>query len=145
MARGDHIRVRRLGGLYWHHGIDLGDGTVVHYSGEPLNTRAACVCRVPLEAFLDGGELEVVAYPQDLRAAEAVVADALARLGERRYGVWWNNCEHFATHCKTGRRASGQVRRAAALASTGMAVTGSLAIGLLRWQLRRKRNQKREA
>ena len=32
MARGDHIKVRRRGLLYAHHGIDLGDGTVAHYA-----------------------------------------------------------------------------------------------------------------
>ncbi len=139
MARGDHIRVRRCGGLYWHHGIDIGDGTVVHYSGEPLRVRDACVCRVTLEEFLHGGVAEVVRYPVERRPAADVVADALSRLGERRYGVWWNNCEHFATHCKTGRRESRQVRRAAAFAGTGMALTGSVAVGLLRWRQRRKR------
>ena len=141
MARGDHIRVRRLRGLYWHHGIDVGDGTVVHYSGEPLHPRKASISQVSLDDFLDGGVMEVVEYVHDLRPAEEVVAYALSRLGERRYGVWWNNCEHFATHCKTGRREIRQVRRAAALAGAGMAVPGSLAVGVLRRQLRRKRRQ----
>ncbi|HRT20579.1 MAG TPA: lecithin retinol acyltransferase family protein, partial [Candidatus Hydrogenedentes bacterium] len=35
MARGDHIKVRRF--LYSHHGIDCGDGTVIHYTGSPLH------------------------------------------------------------------------------------------------------------
>jgi Lecithin retinol acyltransferase len=32
MARGDHIYVHRLG--YTHHGINCGDGTVIHYTDE---------------------------------------------------------------------------------------------------------------
>ncbi len=44
MARGDHIRVYRT--LYWHHGIDAGDGTVIHLSGEPGRSRTARVQRV---------------------------------------------------------------------------------------------------
>ncbi|MFN3326267.1 MAG: lecithin retinol acyltransferase family protein [Bryobacteraceae bacterium] len=32
MARSDHIFCRRFG--YTHHGIDAGDGTVTHYTGE---------------------------------------------------------------------------------------------------------------
>ena len=34
MARGDHIYVERLGGVYAHHGIDTGDGWVIHYTGK---------------------------------------------------------------------------------------------------------------
>ncbi|MEY4356610.1 MAG: hypothetical protein RLZZ89_1678, partial [Cyanobacteriota bacterium] len=31
MAAADHLEVPRRHGLFMHHGIDLGDGTVVHY------------------------------------------------------------------------------------------------------------------
>jgi Lecithin retinol acyltransferase len=33
MAKGDHIKVS--GGGYEHHGIDVGDGEVVYFNGEP--------------------------------------------------------------------------------------------------------------
>jgi hypothetical protein len=32
MAKADHIHVHRLG--YAHRGIDMGDGTAIHYTGE---------------------------------------------------------------------------------------------------------------
>ena len=31
MAAADHLQVPRQHGLFHHHGIDLGDGTVAHY------------------------------------------------------------------------------------------------------------------
>ena len=31
MAAADHLRVLRQHGLFLHHGIDLGDGSVAHY------------------------------------------------------------------------------------------------------------------
>ena len=34
MAKGDHIYVERLAGVYAHHGIDTGDGWVIHYTGK---------------------------------------------------------------------------------------------------------------
>ena len=33
----------------------------------------------------------------------------MSRLGEQNYNLLFNNCEHFATWCKTGRHSSGQV------------------------------------
>ena len=31
MSAADHVQVPRHHGLFMHHGIDLGDGTIVHY------------------------------------------------------------------------------------------------------------------
>lgn len=121
MAKGDHIRVKRLG--YWHHGIDIGDGTVVHYSGEPGNKRDAQVRRTSIRAFLKGGRREVVRYKQSF-TPDKVVRRALSRLGEAQYNLIFNNCEHFARWCKCGQTDSDQVRRAAGTA----AGTGTIAI-----------------
>ena len=33
----------------------------------------------------------------------------MSRIGEQRYNLLYNNCEHFATWCKTGRHRSEQV------------------------------------
>ena len=45
MSAGDHILVKRMGGAYQHHGIDMGDGTVIHFSGEPFHRAEAKVRR----------------------------------------------------------------------------------------------------
>jgi len=142
MAKGEHIKVKRLGGLYTHHGIDLGDGTVVHYSGEPLRHKDARVCRVPEEEFLQGGEKLIVAYAGELRPSGEVAEVALSLLDEQRYDLWLNNCEHFASYCKTGQRKSSQVRRLVKGAAIGVAVAGTLAVTALRHRLQKERAER---
>lgn len=141
MARGDHLSVKRMHGLYTHHGIDMGDGTVVHLSGEPLRRRDACVCRTPMAEFLKGGEAQVVRYSNNCRGADEIVQTALAHLGEKGYDVWRNNCEHFATYCVTGRRWSRQVaavKRAAQVAAgvtaAAIIVTGTVIVTVHRYR-----------
>jgi len=112
MAAGDHIRVPRLGGLYYHHGIDIGNGRVIHFSGEPLHPGNAVVCEVSMDTFLEGALAEVVMYENALPPEETVRL-AQSRLGETGYHLLFNNCEHFATWCKTGKPQSRQVYKAA--------------------------------
>ena len=128
MARGDHVKVFRRG--YWHHGIDCGDGTVIHYTGELFDRANAAVRRTPWAQFAKGGRVRVVKTDPAFDA-EAVIARAESRLEEARYSTVSNNCEHFATWCRTGRRESRQVRRAitaaASLAVAAVTVAGTLA------------------
>jgi hypothetical protein len=42
---------------------------------------------------------------------EETVARAISRLGENKYSLAFNNCEHFAVWCKTGISESTQVER----------------------------------
>jgi hypothetical protein len=111
MARGDHIRVRRQG--YWHHGIDCGDGTVIHYTGSPFEHVGAAIRLTSLDDFAKGGKVKVVSSPAE-GDADLVIARAESRLGETTYHVLTNNCEHFARWCSTGRHESKQVLRVAA-------------------------------
>jgi cell wall-associated NlpC family hydrolase len=118
---GDHLSVRRRG--YTHHGIYVGSGRVVHYSGEKFSKRDASVREVSLAGFLGGGSATVVRYGQR-QAPEAIIAAARSKLGERQYSLVTNNCEHFATWCSTGRHHSEQVQSAVGKTS---AVTGTAA------------------
>lgn len=112
MAKGDHIRVRRMRGLYYHHGIDLGDGTVIHFSGEPLNRKTAKVARVAEEEFLSGERKETVDYDisESVLTPQETVRLAEEQLDSEGYHLFQNNCEHFATYCKTGRKKSPQIQ-----------------------------------
>jgi hypothetical protein len=104
MAAADHLQVPRRHGLFNHHGIDLGDDTVAHY----LEGRQ--ILRSPLEEFSRGEPVSVVAYPQGQCSATGVtLRRAMGRLGEQSYNLLFNNCEHFAHWCKTGRHRSAQV------------------------------------
>lgn len=115
---GDHIRVFR--GFYWHHGVFVGDGRVVHYSGEPARKRHAAIRLDCLGSFLQGGVAEVVTYaPRVSHAPSDVVRRARARVGEAGYNLMFNNCEHFARWCKLGERRSEQVDDAVAALGAG--------------------------
>ncbi|HOJ68188.1 MAG TPA: lecithin retinol acyltransferase family protein [Candidatus Hydrogenedentes bacterium] len=127
MATGDHIRVPRLGGLYYHHGIDVGNGRVIHFSGEPLHPGNAMVREVSLEDFLEGAQAEVVDHENALPPDETVRL-ARSRIGETGYNLLFNNCEHFATWCKTGKPQSRQVYKAA---KTVLQVAAATAVVLL--------------
>ena len=56
MAAADHLQVPRQHGLFNHHGIYLGDGTVSHY----LEGRE--ILRSPLQDFSRGQPLSLVPY-----------------------------------------------------------------------------------
>lgn len=109
MVRGDQIYVMRplmgMDGVYEHHGIDCGDGTVIHYSkagSEPM------IARTSYEAFSWGKPVFVKRYATSY-VPDVVVSRAESRLGERQYNLLTNNCEHFANWCKTGRNESLQL------------------------------------
>ncbi len=129
MALGDHVRVKRRG--YWHHGIDCGDGTVISYAGEHEEKRNPMVRRTSIDRFAKGQTVRTVGHPEAFcHGPEAVVARAEARLGEERYRLLDQNCEHFAEWCKTGTRRSLQVRRTAGLvAGAASAVGGVVGVG----------------
>jgi Lecithin retinol acyltransferase len=104
MAAADHLQVPRQHGLFNHHGIDLGDGTVAHY----LEGRE--ILRSPLTEFSRNQPVSLVAYPAGSCSSSGVtLRRAMGRLGEQSYNLLFNNCEHFAHWCKTGRHRSTQV------------------------------------
>lgn len=106
MAYGDHIYVTRPG--YTHHGIDGGDGTIIHYDGGLWEQHHAQIKRTSLEEFAQGYEIQVMKYGRCFPPA-IVIRRAQGRLGENNYDLFDNNCEHFARWCKTGEAKSAQV------------------------------------
>ena len=115
--RGDHIRVRRMNGLYYHHGIFVSAEEVIHFTGDDddsvLDWSKAHVIRTDLQKFLCGGEVEVKEYSDaeldDLYPVEGIVSYARACLGDDGYNLIFNNCEHFANACTLGKYRSRQV------------------------------------
>lgn len=129
MAKGDHIWVSR--GFYTHHGIDAGDGTVIHFAGKPgRGMHDACVIRSTLADFVGGGRLRVRRHTTG-DPADVVIARAESRIGSHGYRLLRNNCEHFATWCATGRARSGQVRDDSISVGV-LAVAGALLTARLR-------------
>ena len=77
MAAADHLQVPRQHGLFLHHGIDLGDGSVAHY----LEGRE--ILRSPLADFSRGEPVAVVPYAAgDCSPAGVTLRRAMGRLGE---------------------------------------------------------------
>lgn len=110
MARGDQIYVIKeflnIQGVYEHHGIDCGDGTVIHW-----RKLTDTIERTTIATFTSGSKSQVYVrhYPA-CYIPDVVVHRACSRLGEKHYNLLFNNCEHFATWCKTGRSESQQVK-----------------------------------
>ena len=96
-------------GFYLHHGIHLGGGEVIHYSGFSGSFKAGPVEVIGLEHFASGRPVWIVQEPCEF-PADQVVSRARSRLGERRYSVLSNNCEHFCSWCIHGKSCSAQVR-----------------------------------
>lgn len=94
MAKGDHIKVN----LFWcyHHGIDCGDGQVIHYIGtEGQLKRGAVIAKTSMEEYSFGKPVLTVEH-HDRFDPEEIVQRAHSRLGENAYNLISNNCEHFS-------------------------------------------------
>jgi hypothetical protein len=120
MTAADHLQVPRQHGLFNHHGIDLGDGSVAHY----LEGRQ--ILRSPLAEFSRGEAVSVVSYSEPCSPPAQTLRRALSRLGEQNYNQLFNNCEHFAHWCKTGRHRSAQVEDWLHQGSMGALALGQL-------------------
>ncbi|WP_414550514.1 lecithin retinol acyltransferase family protein [Anabaena sp. CCY 0017] len=110
MAKGDHIyRSMKISGrMTTHHGIDCGDGTVIHYHGTITDQKI--IRLVSRYVFADGETIFTEKYGK-CDSPEVVVQRAISKLGEQKYNLLFNNCEHFAHYCKTGRSDSKQVNK----------------------------------
>jgi hypothetical protein len=69
---------------------------VIHYGSRSK------ICEVSLSDFAKHHDVSVQKYDHAY-PADRVVSRAKKRLGEKKYNLLFNNCEHFATSCKVGR------------------------------------------
>lgn len=129
MARGDHLYVHCVG--YTHHGIDCGDGTVIHHPGKLDRKIYVAISRTSMALFSFGKQALIKNYGTcDL--LDVAIQRAESQLGQPGYNLFDNNCEHFATWCKTGKKDSEQVTRATSTATggigSGVAVAGGIGV-----------------
>lgn len=106
---GAHLTTPRRG--YVHHGIYAGDGRVVHYAGFSRILRRGPVEEVPLAVLARGRGVRVTPPVAPKFDGAARVERARSRLGEDRYRLTSNNCEHFCEWCIHDRPRSEQVER----------------------------------
>ena len=96
---GDHLIVGR--GVYTHHGVYVGRSRVIHYTERGVE-------RTTLEDFCRSNRFWVYVHEARL-SREETVRRAESRLGEDKYHLFNNNCEHFAWWCCTQEHWSHQV------------------------------------
>lgn len=117
---GSVIKVKRWHGVYYHYGIYVKKpfihASVIHYTNEGSDFNGI-VRETSLEDFLQGESgfsvcfFSPTRYPHIYSGAETV-RRARSKLGNGDYNLVFNNCEHFATWCKTGERSSSQCNAA---------------------------------
>ncbi|MBQ7215193.1 MAG: lecithin retinol acyltransferase family protein [Synergistaceae bacterium] len=109
---GDVIRVAHT--FYYHYGVYVGNGRVIHYTDEGGGDFKGMVQETSLETFLNGEdsysvrEFDPEDYPH-INSPEETVRLARSKLGEEDYNFFAHNCEHFAVWCKTGQDRASQV------------------------------------
>ncbi|HSC83685.1 MAG TPA: lecithin retinol acyltransferase family protein, partial [Pseudomonas sp.] len=94
--------------LYMHHGIYLGQGEIAHYSGFSSSLKPGPVVVTSIERFAHNKPVWLLQERPAYSSAE-IVARARSRVGENRYKVISNNCEHFCNWCIRGQNYSLQI------------------------------------
>lgn len=116
---GDHLISARLG--YTHHGIYIGSGKVIHYSGlaNGLTLTSGVIEETTLEDFSNGRGYSVKTYDKPQFTGLVVVQRAKSKLGENQYSVFSNNCEHFCAWCINDEHHSEQIKQAKIASAKG--------------------------
>jgi hypothetical protein len=102
-----HVVTCRFG--YTHHGVHVGNGRVIHYSGLSRGWRGGPVEEVSLAEFARGHRIRVRIDAAVRFDPETIVARARSRLGENGYRALSNNCEHLCAWCICGESRSRQI------------------------------------
>ena len=97
-----------------HHGVYAGGGQVVHYGALMYDLIRKPVEEVSLARFAQGRPVFVVEHEQRRFDAREIVRRARSRLGEHKYRLLSNNCEHFVEWCLYDAQRSFQVETALA-------------------------------
>jgi HRAS-like suppressor 3 len=121
---GTHLTTRRRG--YVHHGLYAGDGRVIHYRGYGPRLRRGPVEEVTLDEFAGGRGWQARPWVAPAYAGTSAVERARTRLGEDRYSLFSNNCEHFVEWVIGGTPRSAQVEALTAPVKNGLARIGAL-------------------
>lgn len=107
LTPGAHLTTPRWG--FVHHGLYVGNGRVIHYTGFKAWLRCGPVEEITLAEFAGGRPVQVQPRSATRYAGLAAVRRARARIGEDRYRFLSNNCEHFVEWCLCGISRSSQV------------------------------------
>lgn len=129
---GDQVSFNR--GVYSHHAVVeevLSDSKirVIHFSGE--NKSNSTVHREEMDCSEDIRKGKMLLHEYDKGESlspDKVLENARAKLSEGDYNLIRNNCEQFATKCKTGIAESKQVQNVGIIASVVLGGTAALVL-----------------
>jgi len=129
---GAHLITPRRG--YTHHGVYVGQGSVLHYAGLARDLQSGPVEEVSLERFANGRPVYIECRSTPALDEQDIVGRARSRLGENRYRLLTNNCEHFSEWSRFGTSRSPQVERWLGFAPTvTRSLTAKIGSGLARF------------
>ncbi len=131
VAVGAHLVTPRRG--YWHHGIYVGAGRVVHYSAQAFSLIRHPVEEVSLARFARHHPVWIEAREVGSYDAQEIIRRARSRLGENRYRLFTNNCEHFCEWCIRGEARSAQVDALLAMVAVPTRLADALTGRLRGW------------
>lgn len=109
-ASGDMVRVKA--GSIYHYGVFVSESEIIQFGLAPVARQGLKdtdieVCCSDVDTFLCGGFLEVAEFDRAERRKNRRPAKAIeyarSKLGTRGYNILYNNCEHFAYDCVTGK------------------------------------------
>ncbi len=117
---GDHITWQRSVAIYWHHAIvsevnaDKNEIIVIEWTkkGNRLEIFESSLTMKATSEDKLFNQMYRIEYSDDIAKAnkpELVLARARSRINDTGYGLFGDNCEAFATYCKTGYAKSHQV------------------------------------
>ena len=127
LQNGGHCALHRYSGAYWHHFIveyidhEAGEIHAIEYSN---TAKGFCTdnCIPPLKEFTIAkvvrtnykfqGEVVYLLMHDNCLDPDDVVSKAQEKVGEGKYYLFSNHCEHFAMWCKTGTSSSDQINKA---------------------------------
>jgi hypothetical protein len=102
------VRVKRP--HYYHHGIYVGNGEVIHYDegtiGAFSDPKLIKVIKTSVKDYLRGGYLEVRVYSRkeikNKKSVDEILIYAKKHIGIDGYDYIKHNCEHFSNECAFG-------------------------------------------
>jgi len=95
-----------------HHGVYLGGGRVIHYNARVYRFKRRPVEETDMPEFAEGRPVFVVCHAGSTHDVDEVLRRARSRVGEDRYHLFNNNCEHLVEWCLHGVARSFQVESA---------------------------------
>lgn len=109
-------------GLYFHYGVYVGHGKVVHFSSKgrsEVNAQSADIILTSFKIFSKGDRVSVDTMEENAFPPDEIVRRAQSAIGTKRgtYNLISNNCEHFANWCRCGKLVSHQKQLAESVMS----------------------------